>query len=208
MIRHILTRNLSKFGKGSWLAVYTTGLILEESHDFFTRNASGAFFIFFVDWEDGADCCKYLLSAAHACIFFCIQRPQIGCVSLFRHFWTSLNFKANKNKIKKRQGHDKNYLTSLLCPYRRKRYQGSQARTARKRTSMPPALSSRIPSAWGLYLLNWGVIFEGLLNREICTFYISSPWTCLDRSWAKWRVHPRPRKSKRQSEKKPGSLHR
>ena len=76
------------------------------------------FLYFFVDWEDGADCCKYLLSAAHACIFFCIQRPQIGCVSLFRHFWTSLNFKANKNKIKKRQGHDKNYLTSLLCPYR------------------------------------------------------------------------------------------
>ena len=61
----------------------------------------------FVDWEDGADGWKYLLSAAHACIFFCIQRPQIGCVSLFRHFWTSLNFKANKNKIKKRQGHQR-----------------------------------------------------------------------------------------------------
>ena len=56
------------------------------------------FLYFFVDWEDGADCWKYHLSAAHACIFFWIQRPQIGCVSLFRHFWTSLNFKADKNK--------------------------------------------------------------------------------------------------------------
>ena len=104
--------------------------IQDSAFDFCSE--SGAFFIFFVDWEDGADCCKYLLSAAHACIFFCIQRPQIGCVSLFRHFWTSLNFKANKNKIKKRQGHDKNYLTSLLCPLRRKRYQDSQGRTAKQ----------------------------------------------------------------------------
>ena len=58
-----------------------------------------------------------------ACLYFLLHSKAANrlrvAVPRFRHFWTSLNFMANKNKVDKVTTHDKNYLTSLLCPLRR-----------------------------------------------------------------------------------------